>query len=99
MQPNLFDRTLQDRFEQYHAANPHVYEMLLKIARRWKAAGRRHCSMDMLFNVLRFEIGVETTGDEFTLNNNYRSRYTRKMIAEYPAEFDGFFEIRELRAA
>lgn len=90
---------LQERFQRFDAENPHVFTALVSIARRWKARGHKRCAIDMLFNVLRWEAGMTTRGDAFKLNNDYRSRYVRKMIASYPEEFEGFFELRELRAA
>lgn len=34
---------------------------------------------------------------DFKLNDHYHSRYARLILATHP-EFDGFFEIRELKA-
>jgi hypothetical protein len=98
MQASLFDRSLQVRFEQFHADNPHVFSALVKLAREWKAAGHTRCAIDLLVNRLRWDIGIETHGDDFTINNDFRSRYSRKMMAECQ-DLQGFFEVRELRAA
>ena len=92
--------TLQERFERFDALNPQVYERLVGIARRWKSAGHRHCAIAMLFEVLRYESGLQTTGDPWKLNNDYRSRYVRKIQTDFPDDFGGdFFETRELKAA
>ncbi|MCL6455085.1 MAG: hypothetical protein K6T78_15875 [Alicyclobacillus sp.] len=32
--------TLDDKFQQYHEDNPHVYETLVRLARRMKARSR-----------------------------------------------------------
>ena len=42
-----------------------------------------------------FEGYVATTGEQFKVNNNYTSRYARKLISEKP-EFKGFFQTRRL---
>lgn len=101
LQPSFFDRvecTLRERFERYDRENPKIYAELVRIARRWKEAGRTHCSADFLCHILRWETGLRGN-DEFKINNDYAARYARKMISEYPEEFDGFFELRRLRAA
>jgi hypothetical protein len=53
----------------------------------------------MLFEVMRWNWFMTTTDpdSDFKLNNNYRSRYARKLMDEYP-ELDGIFEVRELKA-
>lgn len=94
MQQN--DVSIQERFERFHEENPFVYSSLLDLARHIKNKGYKHYSMDGLMHVARFEIRMQTSDPNFKINNNYSSRYARKMIAEYP-EFDGFFSIRELK--
>lgn len=106
-QPSLFDYwpgrgrrqpTLQERFLAFHHANPHVYEELLKLARRWQRAGNRHCGIKMLFEVLRYRHGLRTSGDDFKLNNNFHARYARLLVEKNP-ELADLFEMRELKAA
>lgn len=91
-------RSLQKRFEKFDAANPHIFAALLSIARRWKAAGRTHCSVDFLMHILRWETGLRGEGDVFKINNDYASLYARKIVATHP-EFEDFFSMRRLRAA
>lgn len=106
-QPTLFDlaptvpvtgnyETLDDRFWAFHEQNPHVYRALVQLARQLKAAGRRRFGIGALFERLRFEAALRTWGDEFRLNNNYRSRYARLIMRQEP-DLDGFFELRELQ--
>jgi len=91
-------RTRLDRaFDQYHAANPLVYELFRKFALMAKAAGHSHYSARAIYHRMRWHVDIETRGDEFKLNNNYSSRYARLLIREHP-EFDGFFETRKLRS-
>jgi hypothetical protein len=89
---------LQEAFERFHRENPQVYDELVGMARRWRRSGHERCGIGMLFEVLRYRYGLRTAGDEFKLNNNYRSRYARKIMAEHP-DLDGFFETRELQSA
>ena len=100
-QPSFFDkreRSLQERFERYDRENPGIYRAMLSIARRWKDAGRTHCSADFLLHILRWETGLRGA-DDFKINNDYAARFSRKMAADFPDEFEGFFEFRRLRAA
>jgi hypothetical protein len=96
MQMTLIDDPLDVRFAEFHDANPHVYDALVRMARRWRATGRNRCSIAMLTEVLRWEIGITTTGDPFILNNSYRSRYARLIEASEP-DLAGIFETRSLR--
>jgi hypothetical protein len=106
-QPGLFDdvpddgppRTIQQRFEAFHAANPAVYRKLCELTTDLVAKGRTRLGIGMLWEVLRWH-WMMTTADaasDFKLNDHYRSRYVRLMLAERP-EWDGVFELRNLRA-
>ena len=98
IQRSLFDSSLQAQFEKFDRDNPAVFTTLVRLAREWKAAGHNRCAIDLLVNRVRWEIGLQTTGDDFVINNSYRSRYSRKIMAECP-DLTGFFEVRELKAA
>lgn len=89
----LYPDTTEERFNAFHAANPHVYEALVAMARKWKRAGHTSCSMKLLFEVLRWKHGIQTDGDEWTLNNNYTAYYARA-IMERETDLTGFFETR-----
>jgi hypothetical protein len=89
--------TIQSKFETFHAANPWVYDALVKMARRAKWRGRERLGIGMLAEVLRWDymLATDDPSSDFKLNNNYRSRYARKIMEEHP-ELDGMFETREL---
>lgn len=89
------DDEIQRRFEEFHTENPHVYRNLEVLAGQAHRAGASRIGMKMLFEVLRWEHTLTTTGDEFKLNNSYHSRYVRLMLREHP-EWEGLFETREL---
>lgn len=78
-------------FWKYHAENPH--ELFKKYARELKNAGRMNYGSGAIFERIRWHLAVETRGDEFKLNNNYRSCYSRLFVHEHP-EFTGFFRTR-----
>jgi hypothetical protein len=90
--------TIQDRFERFHAANPWVYLAMVDLTREWVQAGHRRLGIGMLQEVLRWQYGLRTHGDEFKLNDHFRSRYVRLLITEHP-EFSDLFETRRLRSA
>jgi hypothetical protein len=100
--PSAYDdapdgRSLQARFEEFHANNPQVYAELLKLARRARGRGVQRIGIKMLWERLRWELQVETyhPGDDtFRLNNNYHAAYARLLMAENP-ELRGLFETRE----
>lgn len=89
--------TIEQAFNAFHSANPHVYELLVHLARRAKARGRKLIGMKMLYEVARWHFYLNArTDDEFMLNNNFTSRYARK-IQDENADLDGMFETRRLR--
>ena len=97
IKPNSKDLTIQEHFEEFHALNPWVYYRLVAMARSWKARGHKKIGIATLVETLRWQYGMATTGDDFYLNNNFRSRYSRKIMAENP-DLEGIFDTRELTA-
>ncbi len=89
---------LAERFERFHKANPHIYHLLCAYAREWKAQGYTRCSINMLFEHLRYECAIaRPQGEKFRLNNNLRAHYARRIMRD-EADLKDFFEIRELAA-
>ncbi len=91
-------RSIDDRFADFHRANPHVYTELVVLARHAHRRGYRRIGIELLFCVLRWRSMMTTSADEygFKLNNNFTSRYARLIMAEHP-ELAGIFSTRELR--
>jgi hypothetical protein len=94
-QDSLFESKLDTKFSQFHADNPQVYAILLRLARQAKERGRRKIGIGMLFEVVRWEMFLKTSDADYKLNNNYRSRYAR-LIMQLNPELDGIFETRGL---
>lgn len=84
---------LHIRFALFHAANPHVYDHLVRLARQGKRSGAARLGIGQLFEVLRWRYMLATRGDEFKLNNDYRAPYAR-LIMEREPDLDGVFELR-----
>lgn len=91
---------IERQFQEFHRRNPHVYEILVRLCREVLDAGHKRIGIGMLWERMRWELVVKTTPtaneQDFRLNNNFRSRYSR-MLMEVP-EFAGLFEVRKLRS-
>lgn len=90
--------TIQQRFESFHQLNPWVYDALEMLTRDWLSRGRSRIGIKMLFEILRWQYGRSTAGDEFRLNNNMTSRYVRLLLDNHP-EWSHVFQTRELKAS
>lgn len=88
-------QTIEEAFEAFHAANPHVYRTLVAMAWEAKNRGVRKVGIGMMFEVLRWNHALQTGGDEFKLNNNFRSYYSRRIMLDDP-RLEGIFETRML---
>lgn len=89
------DATIQERFEAFHELNPHVLDALETLVRQFLASGRRRLAIGALFERLRWEHDITTEGDEFRLNNTFRSRYVRLILDRHP-EWADVFQTRRL---
>ncbi|MBX6314784.1 MAG: hypothetical protein IRY99_17985 [Isosphaeraceae bacterium] len=89
--------TLQQRFELFDASNPHIYEHFKAFTLALRAAGIQRYGAKSIMERIRWHVAIETGNDSFKINNNYTSRYVRKLVAEYP-ELRAFFEMRTLLA-
>jgi hypothetical protein len=85
--------TPQERFDEWHGENIHVFIELRRLALEWLDAGHDHCSIDLLFNVLRWQSGLRTKGDPYLLNNDFRAPYAR-MLAKNDPRLANCFEVR-----
>lgn len=89
--------TIEQAFWQFHDANPQVYQELVALSRRGVGRGVGKLGIGMLFEVLRWNHALRTGGDEFKLNNNYRSYYARLIMLQ-EIDLEGVFETRRLHA-
>ncbi len=89
--------TIQERFQNFHVANPWVYEKLLAMTQDLYKQGHRKTGIKMLWEVLRWKIdtGEILTHEDFRLNNVFTSRYAR-MIADSHPTLAGMFNQRRL---
>lgn len=94
--PTVPGSSIDEQFWAFHRANPHVYKLLKKLAFEMLKTREKY-SISTLIEIVRWHHDVQTTGDPFKINNNYKSRYARLLMERNP-ELVGFFETRELRS-
>lgn len=92
--------TIQARFEEFDRLNPQVRAKLVEMARELVRNGHKKIGMAMLYEVLRWHylkaIGPVTADSSgYKLNDNYTSRYARK-IMETCDDLKAVFETRTL---
>lgn len=86
--------SISNRFYRFHQRNPHVYNAIIELSKRMQKAGVKKFGMKGVFEYLRWQYAMQTQGDQYKLNNNYTSLYSR-LIMEREAELRGFFETRK----
>jgi hypothetical protein len=85
--------SLEGKFQEFHADNPHVYTQLRDLALKMRRTGRKRYGIGSLFEVMRWHRALRTTEDDFKLNNNHRAFYARLLMKQEPG-LKGFFELR-----
>jgi len=90
----------EERFREFHAANPSVYRTLAMRALNLKRMGFTAYSMRTLWEILRWErdrkrMRGADVGD-YELDNCHAPFYARMLMRDY-RQLKGFFEIREKR--
>jgi hypothetical protein len=99
--------TTQERFELFHAANPHVYEMFVHFMKELLRRGHRRISPNFIVDRIRWEMMAPTiatpgsgwhvaAGKPFKINDHFASRYARLVIKRHPAAAK-VIELREIR--
>lgn len=85
---------LSQKFLAYHAANSHVWEAFERFALQAAHAGRRRIGTAMIYERMRWYSMIETNGDPYKINNNYKADYARLFNEKYP-QFNEMFPTRE----
>jgi len=88
------DEALAARFEQFHQDNPHVYTILVRLAREWiRRTGRHKVGIAILWERMRWELAVETSEEAPALNNDYKAFFARLMMRDEP-DLAELFDLR-----
>lgn len=91
-------KTIDAAFEIYHQQNPKVYELFKKYVNDILSRGKKLTSAKMIINRIRWEIYMETKGnEEYRINDAFTSRYARLYAKEYP-HYKDIFNFRDLRS-
>ncbi|AIK68487.1 hypothetical protein Lo5R7ANS_17 [Mesorhizobium phage vB_MloP_Lo5R7ANS] len=88
-------RHIERSFQRYDQDNPQVYALFKEYAKRALRAGREVLSANLIFERIRWLAEVETSGDGFKVNNNYRAYYARKFMEEFP-QYGECFRTRQV---
>jgi hypothetical protein len=80
------------RFLRFNRDNPTVYGKLVRFTRQ-ASAKRRPLSIALVYERLRWEEYVTTTGNPYRLSNSYRAYYAR-LIMHAEQGLDGVFQLR-----
>ena len=101
VQTTLFDAgtrhrpTLQERFDAWVDANPHIIEHFRRFAHEVKKSGARRYGIKAIAERVRWHVRIERSEADFKLNNNYTSRLSRLLVQRDPS-LAGLFEFRKL---
>jgi hypothetical protein len=91
--------SIEQRFADFHAANPHVMVEMLRLARLRLARGATRIGAKDLYEELRrslFTINFEIAGCTYKLDNSLCSLYARALLDAEPA-LVGVIEVRRRR--
>jgi hypothetical protein len=94
---DLFEASIQERFETFHRQHPEVYGYLLALCYELRRKGRKKYGIRPLCERVRWHFEIEQNREDFKINDHYLSRYARLITQEH-AEFQGFFELRAIKA-
>lgn len=82
-------------FAKYHADNPNVWKLFHKYTFDVIRAGRTRFGARDIVHRIRWYTNIETSGDEFKINNNWSPYYGRIFMALYP-QHNALFETRNV---
>ena len=91
------DENITERFVKFDRKYPDIYWLFKRFSFEAMKAGLKNYGAKAIFERIRWHKRVELNGSDFKINNNYTSRYVRKLIFECP-EFSEFFITRKLRS-
>ncbi len=75
---------LETKFVEFDTANPKAYRMFDRFAWQAVRAGRTVLSAKAIFERMRWQTFLETTDEDYKLNNNYHAYYARLWMLRNP---------------
>lgn len=94
---DLFPLSIQERFDKFDKDNPKIFGLYKRFAFKFLETGKKKCGIGLITERIRWEVTVETTGKDFKISNDFRSRYARKLMREVPG-LEGLFNTKKLTA-
>ena len=92
----LNGHTIREGFNKFNVENPHIFQAFEKQALKAINNGKKKISAKMIINWIRWHEFLESTDENFKINDAYQAYYARHFIEKYP-EYNGIFELRKLR--
>jgi hypothetical protein len=91
-------KTIGQRFAEFHAAHPFVYDWIRYYADHARQKGFSRYSAHLLIHIIRWSINMQHgPGKTFGINDQFASRYARLLMHNEPGAFAGFFELRKIK--
>lgn len=84
----------RERFLRFHNENPHVYAALVRYARELKRAGVQRAGIRLLWERLRWDETIRTSGVPFKMSDHHTSFYSRLIMLKERDLMD-FFDTRK----
>lgn len=92
-------KSLVERFNDYHEANPDIYAMFELFSGEVVKTGKRKFSAWAIINRIRWESEIVVNSEEpFKICNDFIALYARKYMADHP-EHGQLFNIKEMKRA
>jgi len=98
-QPELpFNEDAPSWFKEYHKKHPQVYRGFVNYSMRAIDRGFKTYSAKAVFEILRFETGINASyPDGFKIDNRATPFYARMFMKEFP-QYSEFFRTRKSKA-
>jgi hypothetical protein len=92
----LNGQSIREGFNDFHAANSHIFAAFEHHALTaiWK--GRKKISAKLIINLIRWHEFLESSDLNFKINDAYQAYYARAFVEKHP-QYSDCFEFRKLR--
>ena len=92
----LNGQSIREGFNDFHAANPHIFAEFESQALKAIAKGRTKISAKLIINWIRWNEFLRSSDQHFKINDAFQSYYARAFAEKYP-QYAHYFEFRKLR--
>lgn len=88
--------SIREGFERFHKENPQIFSEFEKEVLRALSKGRKRVSAKLIINWIRWNVFVNSSDENFKINDAMISYYAREFVRKHPHHKD-VFEFRKLR--